>query len=73
MWHTLDLLDGTEAARALQEPAAMAGRPMDDETADLLVQASAGFPSRSSSTVTRRGKRPRARTVLALTSHAGQS
>ena len=43
-WHTLDLLDGTEAARALQEPAAMAGRPMDDETADLLVQASAGFP-----------------------------
>lgn len=43
-WQELGLLGASDARRALVEPAAEAGRPMDDAAADVLVAASGGYP-----------------------------
>ncbi|MGN6754608.1 MAG: ATP-binding protein [Intrasporangium sp.] len=43
-WQELGLLDPADARRALIDPAAEAGRPLDDAAADLLVEASGGYP-----------------------------
>ncbi|WP_347354191.1 AAA family ATPase [Intrasporangium sp.] len=43
-WRELGLLDRSDARRALVEPAADAGRPMDAAAADVLVEASGGYP-----------------------------
>lgn len=43
-WHELGLLDAADAERALREPAAEAGRPMDAAAAHLLAEASGGYP-----------------------------
>lgn len=43
-WHELGLLTQAEAVRALAEPAADAGRPMDADAAQLLAELSGGYP-----------------------------
>lgn len=43
-WHELRLLTRDETVRALRAPAQMAGRPMDEATAELLADASGGYP-----------------------------
>ncbi|MDN5794417.1 MAG: AAA family ATPase [Intrasporangium sp.] len=43
-WQELGLLDPDDVRQALVEPAATAGRPMDDAAADILVGASGGYP-----------------------------
>lgn len=43
-WHELGLLNTEETVRALRLPAEAAGRPMDEDTAVLLAQASGGYP-----------------------------
>lgn len=43
-WHLLGLLDLTATRFALQEPAREAGRPMSDEAAQVLADASGGYP-----------------------------
>lgn len=43
-WQELGLLSASDARQALMEPAAEAGRPLDAAAADLLVEASGGYP-----------------------------
>lgn len=43
-WHEIGLLTDDDARRALTGPAEDAGRPLDDDAADLLVAASGGYP-----------------------------
>ncbi len=43
-WHELGLLTGQDAMRALRLPAQAAGRPMDEDAAVLLADASGGYP-----------------------------
>lgn len=43
-WHELGLLSREEAVTALREPAADAGRPMSAAAAQLLAEASGGYP-----------------------------
>lgn len=43
-WHEVDLLAPQDAVRALRLPAEAAGRPMDEDAAALLAQASGGYP-----------------------------
>ena len=43
-WHELGLLSGEQTVRALRLPAAQAGRPMDEDAAMLLAEASGGYP-----------------------------
>lgn len=43
-WHELGLLGLDDAERALAEPAADAGRPMEPEAAAALAEASGGYP-----------------------------
>ncbi|HSZ70079.1 MAG TPA: hypothetical protein VK756_06940 [Solirubrobacteraceae bacterium] len=43
-WHELGLLTRHDAVRALRLPAEQAGRPMDEDAAALLAQASGGYP-----------------------------
>ena len=43
-WHELGLLSGEETVRALRLPAEEAGRPMDEDAAILLAEASGGYP-----------------------------
>jgi type II secretory pathway predicted ATPase ExeA len=43
-WHELGLLSPQETIRALRLPAEAAGRPMDDDAAAQLAQASGGYP-----------------------------
>jgi hypothetical protein len=43
-WQELGLLSADDARRALVEPASEAGRPMDPAAADVLVEASGGYP-----------------------------
>jgi hypothetical protein len=43
-WHELGLLSGEETVRALRLPAEGAGRPMDEDAAILLAEASGGYP-----------------------------
>lgn len=43
-WHELGLLDRQDTLRALRRPAQEAGRPMDDDAAELLADASGGYP-----------------------------
>lgn len=43
-WHELGLLAETDAREGLARPALEAGRPMDDDAADALAQASGGYP-----------------------------
>jgi AAA ATPase domain len=43
-WHVLGLLDPVATRRALTEPAERSGRPMTDEAATLLAEASGGYP-----------------------------
>jgi AAA ATPase domain len=43
-WHELGLLSGEETVRALRLPAEDAGRPMDEDAAILLAEASGGYP-----------------------------
>lgn len=44
VWHELDLLHLDDSIRALQAPAEAAGRPMDEDAARLLADASGGYP-----------------------------
>lgn len=43
-WHELGLLSSEETVRALRLPAEAAGRPMDEDAATLLAEASGGYP-----------------------------
>jgi hypothetical protein len=43
-WHELGLLDRADTVEALTGPAADAGRPMDEEAAKVLADASGGYP-----------------------------
>jgi hypothetical protein len=43
-WHELGLLAPDDTRYALCAPAAAAGRPIDDDAADVLVGASGGYP-----------------------------
>jgi hypothetical protein len=43
-WHELGLLARKDTVRALRVPAQAAGRPMDDAAAELLAEASGGYP-----------------------------
>jgi hypothetical protein len=43
-WHELQLLTVSDAALALLGPAEQSGRPMDDDAAQLLAEASGGYP-----------------------------
>ncbi len=43
-WHELGLLSPRETVRALRLPAKAAGRPMDEDAAAQLAQASGGYP-----------------------------
>lgn len=43
-WHDLGPLDPTATRQALTEPAAQAGRPMDPDAADALIEFSGGYP-----------------------------
>jgi hypothetical protein len=43
-WHELGLLSGEETVRALRLPAEAAGRPMVQDAATLLAEASGGYP-----------------------------
>jgi hypothetical protein len=43
-WHTLGLLSPEDATKALAGPALSAGRPMSNEAARLLADASGGYP-----------------------------
>jgi hypothetical protein len=43
-WHELGLLNEADTIAALQGPAEQGGRPMDDDAARLLAQASGGYP-----------------------------
>lgn len=43
-WHELEPLGIVDAALALSQPAEHAGRPMDDDAAELLADASGGYP-----------------------------
>ena len=43
-WQELGLLSASDARQALTEPAVEAGRPLDVAAADLLVEASGGYP-----------------------------
>jgi hypothetical protein len=44
IWHELGLLATEDSILALREPAASAGRPMDEDAARLLADASGGYP-----------------------------
>jgi hypothetical protein len=44
MWRELGSISYSDALIALQEPARAAGRPMDDDAAALLAEASGGYP-----------------------------
>jgi len=43
-WHELGLLSSEETVRALRLPAEAAGRPMDEDAAIVLADASGGYP-----------------------------
>ena len=43
-WHELGLLSGEDTVRALRLPAEEAGRPMNEDAAILLAEASGGYP-----------------------------
>lgn len=43
-WHELGVLDREDAVRALRRPAEEAGRPMDEDAALVLAEASGGYP-----------------------------
>jgi hypothetical protein len=43
-WHELGLLSSEETVRALSLPAEAAGRPMDQDAAIVLAEASGGYP-----------------------------
>lgn len=43
-WHELGLLDRAATERALREPASAAGKPMDSDAVEPLVDASGGYP-----------------------------
>jgi hypothetical protein len=43
-WHELGLLSGEETVRALRLPAEAGGRPMDEDAAIVLAEASGGYP-----------------------------
>lgn len=43
-WHELGMLSQQQTVRALRLPAETAGRPMDEDAATLLAQASGGYP-----------------------------
>lgn len=43
-WHELGLLGQADTVVALQGPATHAGRPMDDDAAELLADATGGYP-----------------------------
>jgi AAA ATPase domain len=43
-WHELGLLGREDTVRALRRPAEAAGRPMDEEAASILAEASGGYP-----------------------------
>lgn len=43
-WHELGLLGAQDTLRALRRPAQDAGRPLDDDAAELLAVASGGYP-----------------------------
>ncbi|MGH9123185.1 MAG: ATP-binding protein [Acidimicrobiales bacterium] len=43
-WHEIGTLSDAETLHALQIPAANAGRPLDDDAAEILVAASGGYP-----------------------------
>jgi hypothetical protein len=43
-WHELGLLSGEQTVRALRLPAEQAGRPMDEDAAIILAEASGGYP-----------------------------
>ena len=43
-WHVLGPLDDDDARQALVEPAAAAGRPMDDAAAQVLLSVAGGYP-----------------------------
>ncbi len=43
-WHELGLLARDDTVRALRAPAQLAGRPMDEAAAELLADASGGYP-----------------------------
>lgn len=43
-WHAISLLGQADAIEALQAPAKTAGRPMTDQAAEQLAEASGGYP-----------------------------
>lgn len=43
-WHELGVLNRKETVRALRRPAESAGRPMDEDAALILADASGGYP-----------------------------
>lgn len=43
-WHELGMLDREDTVRALCRPAEAAGRPMDEDAALILAEASGGYP-----------------------------
>ncbi|MDQ6613386.1 MAG: ATP-binding protein [Actinomycetota bacterium] len=43
-WHEIGTLNHAETLQALQIPAANAGRPLDHDAAEILVEASGGYP-----------------------------
>jgi hypothetical protein len=43
-WHEIGSLNPTQTRQALEEPAAEAGRPFDDDALELLVCHSGGYP-----------------------------
>ncbi|MGA9285401.1 MAG: AAA family ATPase [Solirubrobacteraceae bacterium] len=43
-WHELGMLDREDTVRALRRPAEAAGRPMDEDAALILAEASGGYP-----------------------------
>ena len=44
IWYDLNVLHHDDTIAALKEPAARAGRPIDDQAADLLADATGGYP-----------------------------
>ena len=43
-WHELGMLSREDSVRALRRPAQAAGRPMDEDAASVLAEASGGYP-----------------------------
>jgi hypothetical protein len=43
-WHELGMLSREDTMRALRRPAEAAGRPMDEDAASILAEASGGYP-----------------------------